>query len=173
MRDSIIPVSSGPGVLARHSTAPSEDSDVAAGPLGFLCFKLGDQEYGIDLDIVGQIVKPPPVTCVPRLEPHILGIVSIRGAVVTLVDLRQLMNLEPTPWPRSARILIVEMKGEQIGLLVDSVTQVRRINAADLETSPALRENPQADHVLFVARPEPDQLIIVIDLDIIIGEKLR
>ncbi|MCP4675878.1 MAG: purine-binding chemotaxis protein CheW [Deltaproteobacteria bacterium] len=173
MTDSIIPLTRGPGVLARQSKAPEKDLGDQSGPVGFLCFNLGEQEYGIDLDLVCQIVKPPPLTWVPRMDPHILGIVSIRGAVVTLIDLRQLMDLEPTPWPRSARVLIVELEDEQIGLLVDSVTHVRRIDVDDLEMNPSLKEGQRADHVLYVARPKPDELIIIVDLDTIIGEKIK
>ncbi len=173
MKDSIIPMTRGREILARQAKASEKVLGEDTGPIGFLCFNLGEQEYGIDLDLVCQIVKPPPLTWVPRMDPHILGIVSIRGAVVTLIDLRQLMDLEPTSWPRLARVLIVELEDEQIGLLVDSVTQVRRIEMAHLERNPSLKEGPRADHVLFVARPEPDELIIMIDLDTIIGEKFR
>ena len=141
-------------------------------PFGFLCFTLDGREYGIDLNLVRQIVKPPPLTWVPRTEPFVLGIVSIRGAVVTLVDLRQLMDFDPTSWPITTRVLIVEMENEQVGLLVDSVTQVRRIEASKLETEPTLGDGPSAEQVLFVARPTPDELIIIIDLDAILGDSL-
>jgi purine-binding chemotaxis protein CheW len=142
-------------------------------PVGFLCFTLGDEEYGVDLKLVSQVVKPPPLTWVPRLPEHFLGIVSIRGAVVTLVDLRQLMGLYMTDWPRSARILIVEIGEEQIGLLVDSVTQVRRVKPDQLEKKPYLREEIATDHVICIARPDKDIPVLIVDLDSILQEKLK
>ncbi len=173
MTESIIPLTRGQAVLTRQSKSSDDISERARGPRGFLCFGLDDQEYGVDLNIVCQIVKPPALAWVPRIEPHILGIVSIRGAVVTLVDMRQLMDLEPTPWPRTARVLIVDLEGEQIGLLVDRVSQVRRIEMADLEKKPAIKEGLSADYVLSIARPGGGDPIVIIDLDMILGERLR
>jgi chemotaxis signal transduction protein len=92
--------------------------------------------------------------------------------VVTLVDLKQLMNQEPTAWPGTARILIVEAGDERVGLLVDSVTQVRRVDNMDLEKRPALGNGPQNDYVLFLARPEPDKVVVVIELDMVFEKRL-
>jgi purine-binding chemotaxis protein CheW len=170
MADSIVPFTREPTFITLQSLVPvGRISD----PVGFLCFTLGEEEYGVDLKLVSQVVKPPPVTWVPRLPGHFLGIVSIRGAVVTLVDLRQLMGLDTTAWPRTARILIVEIAEEQIGLLVDSVTQVRRVKPAQLEKKPYLREEIAADYVICVARPEENKPVLIVDLDSILQEKLK
>ncbi|MCP4680595.1 MAG: chemotaxis protein CheW, partial [Deltaproteobacteria bacterium] len=137
MTDTITPILRGPAALTRHSQAPDATVDGIGESKGFLCFKMDDREYGVDLNLISQIVRPPPLTWVPRVDPHILGIISIRGAVVTLVDLRQLMNLQPTSWPRAAKVLLVELEEEQIGLLVDNITQVRLIAPSDLERNPS------------------------------------
>ncbi len=82
------------------------------------------------------------------------------------------MGLEATSWLRTARVIVVEVEGEQIGLLVDGITKVRRIENSDLDKNPSLREGHQTDHILCVARPEPDELVVIIDLDAILGETL-
>jgi chemotaxis signal transduction protein len=173
MTSSIVPYGQGSALLTRQSLTSSNVVKSADEPLGFLCFYLGDRLYGVDLDLICEIVKPPALTKVPRIDPFILGVISIRGQVVTLVDLRQLMDLEPTSWPRTARILVVEIEGEHIGLLVDRVTHVKRINITELEKSPALCEEHRADHVLFISRPTAEELLVVIDLDTILGEKIQ
>ncbi|MDJ0763391.1 MAG: chemotaxis protein CheW [Myxococcota bacterium] len=170
MTISIIPSANDSRLLRRQSRAAAPADTADGKPLGFLCFTLDDQQYGVDLNLVCQIVKPPPLTWVPRRPPHILGIVSIRGAVVTLVDLRQLIDLEPTPWPRTARVLIVEMGNEPIGLLVDRVTQVRRLAAADLEKQPDMGEGPLENYVTYVARPAGEKRIVIVDLDLILSQ---
>ncbi len=169
MTDSIVPFSRAPVFLTLQSHAPAGRNSE---PTGFLCFTLGKEEYGVDLKLVSQVVKPPAVTWVPRLPSYFLGIVSIRGSVVTLVDLRQLMGLEPTGWPRSVRILIVEIGEEQIGLLVDSVTQVRRVTPAQMEKKPYLREET-TDHIICIARTEGEPPVLIVDLDSILQEKLK
>ena len=144
-----------------------------SGRHGFLCFTLGDEEYGVDLNLVRQIVKPPPLTWVPRTVPHVLGVISIRGSVVTLIDTRQLMGLPPTTWPRTARVLLIEVDEEAVGLLVDGVSLVRRLPDSALERNPVIDETPHAERVICVARPEPGMQITVIDLGGIVAEALR
>ena len=137
---------------------------------GFLCFRLGDEDFGVDLHLIKQIVKPPELTWVPRVERHILGVISVRGEVITLVDTRLLMEFEPTTWPRDARVLLVDHEGESIGLLVDSVTQVQRLGESLLERTDALPESAGAERVLFIARPNDETQLTVIDLGGMLAE---
>lgn len=157
-----------PDASRRSSSIMASDAEH-----GFLCFELGDEEFGVDLNMIVQIVKPPPLTRVPRVGPHILGVISIRGAVVTLVDLRRLMGLTPSTWPRNARILLVDVNDEQIGLLVDAVTQVRRLGEGELEKTPQLDDSQAAERVVYVARPEADSQVTVIDLVAVMSEAMR
>ncbi len=171
MSTSIVPLTKQPALYTIQSAGNTEKT---ADPLGFLCFKLDNEEYGVDLKLVCQVVKPPSVTWVPRLPAHLLGVISIRGAVVTLVDLKQMMGLPPTTWPRSGRVLIVEFGDEQVGLLVDGVSQVRRIFPHALEKKPSLKESLSNDYVICVARPEGEEKpILIIDLDTVLLERLR
>jgi len=144
----------------------------SSGDMGFLCFTLGREEYGIDLNLIKQIVKPPPLTWVPKARRSILGIISIRGSVITLLDARLLMGMAPTDWPRSARVLLVEIRGERVGMLVDAVTLVRRVSVADFEEDPALGERVGTEHVLGVIRPDPGVQITIVDIREILAESL-
>ncbi len=159
--------------LSKRSV-PGDAANAAAdaGRPGFLCFTLEGDEYGVDLHVVQEIVKPPALTWVPTTPPHILGVVSIRGAVITLVDLRQLMGLPPTAWPRTGRVLIVENEGERIGMLVDAVTLVRRVDEEELETGTSLDTGELTDYMLCLFRPGEDQVVVVVDLDTMLSEKL-
>ncbi len=160
-------------VLTRFADRSDDPQRAGVDEIGAICFTLGDEEFGVDLNLVRQIVKPPPLTWVPRAEPDILGVVSIRGSVVTLLDLRQVMGVEPTNWPRMARILIVELEGEPLGLLVDSVTHVRSFTAEMLEREPGLLGGSRGDFVACVARPGPDDVVTIIDLDAVIEQRFR
>jgi len=157
-----------PGSSGRSSSIIAADAEH-----GFLCFVLDGEEYGVDLNMIVQIVKPPPLTCVPRVASHVLGVISIRGAVVTLIDLRLLMGLAPSQWPRGARILLVEMGDEQVGLLVDGVTQVRRLHENELEKKPQLDDSQAAERVVYVARPDEQTQVTVVDLVAVMSEAMR
>ena len=155
----------------RRSAAGPEAGDEPL--MGFLGFVLGDEEYGIDLSLVKQIVKPPPVTWVPRVRPHILGIISIRGNVVTLVDTRLLMGLPVSEHPKSGRVLLIDFHDERVGLLVDAVTQVRRVGASLFEESPDLQDSTMAEKVVGIIRPDEMTQVIIIDLAEILEESMR
>ena len=172
MNKGVKPASKALKVVTRQSDTLEKGDRRDNGSLSLLSFTLDDSEYGVDLSLICQIVKPPALTWVPRAAPYVLGIVSIRGAVVTLVDMRQLMGLAPTEWPRTAKVLIVEIGDERVGLLVDSVTQVRRVTADEIELKPSLGQGARDDRVLFLTRPSPDDVIVAIDLDLILGEAL-
>jgi len=148
------------------------DERPIAGRQGLLCFGLGREEFGVDLHLIRQIVKPPPVTWVPRAPEHLPGVVSIRGAVITLVDLGLLMGFGPCSWPRTARILLFETGGEVLGLLVDRVTMVRRLPPSALEHNPSLEDMPRTGHVICLARPDPETQLAVIDLEGLLTEVL-
>ncbi len=170
MTDSLVPFTKAPSMLTlQSSNARSNASDL----VGFLCFTLDDEEFGVDLQLVGQVVKPPPVTWVPRIPEQFLGVIPIRGQVVTLMDLRQLMGRQATSWPKGGRVLIVDIGDEQLGLLVDSVTQVRRFPMKDLEKKPNLPGDKTSDHVVCVARSTGVKPVLILDLDALLQERMR
>ncbi|MCU0664216.1 MAG: chemotaxis protein CheW [Myxococcota bacterium] len=173
MSKAIVPAVEGESrSLRRYGRHKEELESFETQPSGFLCFKMDDDEYGIDLNLVRQIVKPSALTWVPRTEPFILGVVSIRGEVATLIDLRSCLRLLPTKWPRSSRILIVERDGEALGLLVDEVTQVRRLPSSSIERDPSLLDGPRAEYVLALGRTGHRDFVVIIDLDAVLREWL-
>lgn len=155
---------------SKNSVIAGKEDDAT---LAFLGFVLRDEEFGVDLHMVKQIVIPPPVTWVPRVQPHILGVISIRGNVVTLVDARRLMGFEESDRPNSARVLLVDVRDERIGLLVDKITQVRRVPVQAFEESPDLDSGSMTDHVVGIIRPDKHTQVTIIDLKEILLEAIR
>jgi purine-binding chemotaxis protein CheW len=170
MNNSLVPFAKTPSLLTLQSANARAN---ASEPVGFLCFTMDDEEFGVDLQLVCQVVKPPPVTWVPRIPNRFLGVIPIRGQVVTLLDLKPLMGRRPTEWPRGARVLIVDTGLEQIGLLVDSVTQVRRFLMKELEKKPSLPGDKSSDHVVCVARIDGRTPVLILDLDAVLQEKMK
>ncbi len=155
---------------SKNSVIAGKEDDAM---LVFLGFVLRDEEFGVDLHLVKQIVIPPPVTWVPRVQPHILGVISIRGNVVTLVDTRRLMGFEVSDRDNSARVLLVDVRDERIGLLVDAVTHVRRVPVQAFEESPDLDDGFMTDHVVGIIRPDKHTQVTIIDLKEILLEAMR
>jgi purine-binding chemotaxis protein CheW len=110
--------------------------------------------YAAPVALIREILKPPPITPVPRAPHEILGIVSVRGQLVTVVDLRRHLRLPESASTRKARILLVDATGgEVMGVFVDEVLQVYRL--ADAEIEPAINAlgGEVASYIAGIARP--------------------
>src|SRR5579859_3579070 len=105
----------------------------------YLAFVLGGETYAVQIAHIAEILKPPPITEVPRSARTVLGVISVRGKLVTVVDLRRRFHLPDAPIDRRARILLADVgTGEQIGLLVDEVQQVWRLASEEIEAAHVL-----------------------------------
>ena len=136
----------------------------------FLTFKLGEELYGVELTRIKEILSPPPITEVPRAPQEVLGVCSVRGLLVTVVDLRRRLRLEERPFARRTRILLVTADwGEVMGLLVDEVRQVVRLQESEVEMAAAALGGDVAEYVLGVGRPE-GMFIVLLDLKAIVSD---
>lgn len=105
----------------------------APGVHSFLAFGLGSEQFALPLGSVREILKLCPITEVPRSKPYVLGILSVRGRITTVIDLRHRLRMPPTESTKNTRILLVDGGGEVIGLLVDRVFQVHRLFEDEME----------------------------------------
>jgi purine-binding chemotaxis protein CheW len=120
----------------------------------YLAFGLAGDVYAAPVSLVKEILKPPPLTPVPRAPHAVMGIISVRGQLVTVVDLRRRMRLAEPPHSRRARILLANAtEGETLGLYVDEVFQVYRLTDGDIEHAAAALGGDVAGYIAGIARP--------------------
>ena len=120
----------------------------------YLAFQLAGEPSAAPVALVREILKPPPLTPVPRAPYPVLGIISVRGQLVTVLDLRRRLRLRESPQTRRARILLVEGHlGETIGLYVDEVLQVHRFADGEIEHASLALGNDVAPYIAGIARP--------------------
>jgi purine-binding chemotaxis protein CheW len=130
----------------------------------YLAFSLAGEAYAVRIALIAEILKPPPITEVPRAPRSIIGVVSVRGRLVTVIDLRRRLRLPEAPMDRRTRVLLTNADlGEQIGLLVDEVRQVYRMAENEIEPAHVLGGD-QAPHIAGIGRPE-GALLILLDLE--------
>ncbi|MDX2052276.1 MAG: chemotaxis protein CheW [Polyangiaceae bacterium] len=135
----------------------------------FLAFTLAGELYAVELTTIREIVSPPPITHVPRAASDVLGICSVRGLLVTVIDLRQRLRLGDGSGSQRTRILLSETaSGEVVGLLVDEVRQVIRLGASEIEPVASVLGGEISAHVQGIGRPSSDA-IVLLDLGSIVG----
>ncbi len=120
----------------------------------YLAFTLAGDVYAAPVALIREILKPPPLTPVPRAPYQILGIVSVRGQLVTVIDLRRRLRLAESPISRRARILLVDgAMGEVMGIYVDEVLQVYRLADGEIEPATSALGGEVAGYIAGIARP--------------------
>jgi len=143
-------------LVVKRSRLPTSRRSVTAdrGPrTEYLSFVLANDVYAAPVSLVREILKPPRLTPVPRAPTTVLGIVSVRGELVTVIDLRRRLRLTEAPFSRRARILLADATfGEKLGLYVDEVLQVYRLADNEIEPATALGGDV-ASYIAGIARP--------------------
>ena len=136
------------GELARDAPSGLSRAHGGAERTEFLGFRLNDSFYAAPIALVREILRVPTITEVPRAPKSVMGITSVRGALVTLVDLRLRLNLPAPPATRRSRVLLVDVERELLGLFVDEVNQVYRLAASEIEIAATALGGDVAEQVI-------------------------
>lgn len=137
----------------------------------WVTFKLGDEKYGINVMQVQEVIRLTEIAPVPGAPDYVMGIVNLRGNVVTVIDTRKRFGLFGKEPDDSTRIVIVEVDKQVIGILVDSVAEVMNISTADIETSPNLGEDNESSKYIQGVFSEGDEILILIDINKLLSEQ--
>jgi purine-binding chemotaxis protein CheW len=129
----------------------------------YVVFFLGPEEYAVPITRVREVLKPPGITEVPRAPAHVVGMITLRGEVVAVVDPRLRLGLPRTPPGPRSRIVVCEGRDGPLGLLVDAVSEVARLPAGAIELQPQLAAGT-GEAVAGIGR-DGQRLYILLDLD--------
>lgn len=156
--------------LARVGTATlaRRARDAGGRTREFLSFTLAGDVYAVELAKIREIVSPPPLTPVPRAPKDIIGVCSVRGLLVTVMDLRRRLRLVERPPTRLTRILLANTESEVIGLVVDEVRQVVRMAESEVELTANVLGVDLSEHVLGIGRPG-GEVIVLLELESIVA----
>ena len=134
-----------------------------------VAFKLRNEEYGFSILNVQEIKGLTDITRVPFAPEFIKGVINLRGSVLPVIDLKKRLGLEDIPYIANTRIVIVQYDEVAVGMLVDAVTEVRTINADDIDTSRTVTGNDSNSKFISGIGKVDDRLIIQLNLSEIIG----
>ncbi len=128
----------------------------------FTVFTIADEEFGIQLDRVVEIVKPRKATSLPSLPAFIDGVINLRGTVIPLIDLRKRFNVKPST--SKEKIIVTKLHGEKIGLLIDNVKEIVDIEQEQIAPPPAIFKGFRPEYLDGIGKVE-DRLILILNLD--------
>lgn len=140
----------------------------------YLTFRLGREEYGIEILKVREIVAYLDITPVPLTALYIRGVVNLRGKIIPVVDMRRKFGLADAGVGRETCIITTMVEGKEgqvlTGLLVDAVSEVAQVAAADVEPVPALGEDMKLDFVTGLSKAK-GRVIVLLDMDKVMREQ--
>lgn len=142
--------------------------------LKYLTFALDNEEYGIGILKVKEIIGMMPITSVPQTPGFVKGVINLRGKVIPVVDLRLKFGMQELGYTERTCIIVVEIAGNggdtQIGIVVDAVSEVLNIKGEDVEETPAFGTALKTDFILGMAKIEGG-VKILLDIDKVLSRE--
>lgn len=143
------------------------------GPVGddhqqFLTFRLGQEEYGIEILKVQEIKGYTAITPIPNAPPHVKGVMNLRGSVVPVVDLRVRFGMPSEEFTKFTVIIVVKVGARVVGLVVDAVSDVLDINKSQIEPAPDLGQGVDVSFLTGMAHAG-ERLVELLEVDRVAG----
>jgi len=152
------------GATAEEEEREERGEEVVVELMGF---RVAGEEYGVDIMRIKEITPVFELTPIPRAPAYIRGILSLRGNILPVFDLKRRLGLPEGEASPKARIIVLKNDDEQVGILVDAITSAARIPAASLEPPPPVLRGVEADFVSGVGRFQ-NRMIVILDIDRVI-----
>lgn len=134
------------------------------GTMQLVSFQLAQEEYGVEITKVQEIILMGEITRVPQTPPYIKGLINLRSTVIPIVDLRLRFGLQEQPRTDETRIMVINVAGKTIGIIVDAVSEVLRISQEQIAPPPPTVAGLGEEYLIGLAKLE-SRLLILLDID--------
>jgi purine-binding chemotaxis protein CheW len=150
----------------------SKQIDLSAHGGKYLTFSLAEEEYGLEILKVREIIGIMDITAVPQMPEHVKGVINLRGKVIPVIDLRLKFGLEPADYTEQTCVVVVDV-GTLTGIIVDTVQEVLDIDGQQIDPPPPLGASVDTSFVLGMGKVK-DDVKILLDIDkVLVSEELR
>lgn len=130
----------------------------------YLSFLVGNEEFGIEISCVKEIINMVSITQVPSTPEYVKGIINLRGDIIPVIDVRIRFKMQERPYDDLTCIIVIERQGENIGLIVDGVNEVKYINEKNISSPPSARLSYSNQFVKNLGRCD-DRVVLLIEID--------
>ena len=138
--------------------------------LQWVTYKLGEETYGINVMQVQEVLRHTEIAPVPGAPDYVLGIINLRGNVVTVIDTRSRFGLPSSDISDNTRIVIIESDDQVVGILVDSVAEVVYLRSSEVDSAPNVGTEESAKFIQGVSNRD-GQLLILVDLNKLLNDE--
>lgn len=137
--------------------------EAVSSSIQIVCFNIGKEEYGIEILKVQEILKLPSVTALPKSAVYILGVMDLRGKVIPIVDLGVRFGIAEKD-AKNKRAIVVDIKGKRIGLAIDQVSHVVKLEQKNIEPPPAIVKGISGRFIVGIGKVD-SRFVIILDID--------
>jgi purine-binding chemotaxis protein CheW len=152
--------------MAEQETVVKQEQSTRAGK--YLTFALAEEEYGLEILKVREIISMSEITSVPKTPPYVKGVINLRGNVIPVIDLRLKFSMDEAPYTDETCIIVVDVNGVEMGIIVDHVSEVLDIAAGDIEDAPEFGANVDIDFILGMGKAD-SRVTILLDISKVIA----
>lgn len=138
--------------------------------LQWVTFRLDNETYGINVMQVQEVLRVTEIAPVPGSPDYVMGIINLRGNVVTVLDTRRRFGLAPNEMDDSTRIVVIEAEENVVGILVDSVSEVVELRRSAVESSPNVGNDESSKYIEGVANHD-GELLILVDINKLLSDE--
>ncbi len=129
-----------------------------------VCFKIGNEDYGIEILKVQEILKLPKITELPKTVGYIMGVIDLRGKVLPVIALGKRFEIEESEVDSSKKAIVVKIKGREVALAIDSVSSVAKVDSKDIEPPPPIVKGISGRYIVGIAKVT-DDFVVILDID--------
>ena len=156
-----------PGI---ERSVQDRETDTTGDELQLVVFNIGDEEFGVEIMNVQEIIRMTNITKIPQAPDYVRGIINLRGKIVIVINLNDIMGTDGREQDEDTRIIVAEMGDNIVGFIVDSATEVLRLLKSSVEPAPAIIANRiNTEYVRGVGKID-DRLLILLNLRKILSE---
>ncbi len=162
MSNALVPVKSGEAQAGDHGEL-----------IQLVSFSLDNEEYGVDVLKVREIIRMPSITRVPNTPHYVEGVINLRGKVVPIINMRRRFGLMEIEYDKQTRIMVMDVEGELMGFIVDSVSEVIRISSSEIQPSPAIVTSGIDQECISGVINQAERLLVLLDLQKMFSQEER
>ncbi len=145
-------------------TTREKSGELAGNSDQLISFAMGEENYGVNIQTVKEVIRSREITMLPKAPAFVKGVINLRGDIIPIIDLRERFGMEQVEYNDMTRVIVVEVEGRSIGMVVDSVSHVIRLEEEQIEPPPPCVGKVSEEYIRGIGKVE-EKLIVLLKID--------